>query len=63
MDSEFYSIKEIAVILSVSPKTIRRAIKKKLLPSIRIGEGPRSPYRISKQVVEAIHEKFLKGFK
>ncbi len=63
MDSEFYSIKEVAVIFGVNPKTIRRAIKKKLLPFIRIGNGIRSPYRISKQVIEAIHHGFLKGFK
>jgi excisionase family DNA binding protein len=63
MDSEFYSIKEVAVIFSVNPKTIRRAIKKNLLPFIRIGNGPRSPYRISKQVIEMIHEKFIKGLR
>lgn len=63
MDSEFYSIKEVAVIFSVNAKTIRRAIKNKHLPFIRIGSGPRSPYRISKQVIEAIHEGFLKGLR
>ncbi len=63
MDSEFYSIKEVAVIFSVNAKTIRRAIKKKQLPFIRMGDGPRSPYRISKKVIEAIHEGFLKGLR
>ncbi len=63
MDSEFLSIKEVAVIFSVNAKTIRRAIKKKQLPFIRIGEGHRSPYRISKLVIEAIHQGLLKGLK
>lgn len=63
MDSEFFSLKEVAVIFAVNVKTIRRAIKKKQLPFIRIGSGPRSPYRISKQVIEAIHEGFLKGLR
>jgi excisionase family DNA binding protein len=61
MDTEFYSIKEIAVIFGVNEKTIRRAIKKRLLPFIRIGNGPRSPYRISKLVIGEIHDRFLKG--
>jgi len=58
MDSEFYSIKETASIFSVHPKTIRRAIKKNLLPFIRVGNGPRSPYRISKEFIKSIHKGF-----
>lgn len=55
MDREFYSIKEIAYIFSVSQLTIRRAIKKGFIAAIRIGEGKKSPYRISKKTIETIH--------
>lgn len=55
MDQEFYSIKEAATIFAVHQMTIRRAIKKGYLVAIRIGGGKRSPYRISKREIEAIH--------
>jgi len=58
--SEFLTIKETAVIFSVHPITIRRAIKKKFLIAIRIGNGARSPYRISRKSIEAIHESIIK---
>lgn len=63
MEAEFLSIKEVATILKCHPQTIRRALKKNLLPFIRIGTLPKSPYRISKNVIQAIHEGSLKGFK
>jgi len=55
IEAEFYSIKEIAVIFSVHEITIRRAIRKGFIEAIRIGEGKRSPYRISKKCLAAIH--------
>ena len=60
MDSEFYSIKELAVIFSVHEVTIRRAIKKGYIVAIRIGEGKKSPYRISRKAIEAIHSSLLR---
>jgi excisionase family DNA binding protein len=60
MESEFLTIKETAVIFSVHPITIRRALKKGFLTAIRIGNGPRSPYRISRKSIEAIHHSILK---
>lgn len=63
MESEFLSIKEVASILQCHPQTIRRAIKMNLLPFIRIGNLPKSPYRISRNVIDAIHKGSLKGFK
>ncbi len=57
---EFVTIKEAAVIFSVHPITIRRAIIKGFLIAIRIGNGPRSPYRISRKSIEAIHESIIK---
>lgn len=55
MDSEFFTIKEVAVIFSVHPHTIRRAIRKGFIAAIRVGEGNKSPYRISKKSIENIH--------
>ncbi len=60
MYPEFLTIKETAVIFSVHPNTIRRAIKEGYLIAIRIGKGPRSPYRISRKSVEAIHGSIIK---
>ncbi len=59
MDQEFYSIKEIAVIFSVSHITIRRAIRKGFIAAIRIGDGKKSPYRISKKTIETIHNNLI----
>lgn len=58
-DAEFLSIKEVAAIFAVNQMTIRRAIKKGHLIAIRIGNSPKSPYRISKKSIEAIHDNLL----
>lgn len=60
MASEFISIKELAVIFSVHEVTIRRAIKKGFIEAVRIGDGKRSPYRISRKSIDAIHNSILK---
>lgn len=57
--SEFLTIKEVAVIFSVHPNTIRRAIRKGFLIAIRMGNGLRSPYRISRQEIDLIHKKSI----
>jgi len=57
--SEFLTIKECAVIFSVHQTTIRRAIKKGFIVAIRIGNGPRSPYRISRKEIDAIHHSLI----
>ncbi len=59
-EQEFYSIKEVAIIFAVHPITIRRAIKRGYLVTIRVGAGKRSPYRISRKSIEAIHDSMLK---
>ncbi len=61
MDQEFYSIKEVAAVFAVHQITIRRAIKKGYLVAIRIGGGKRSPYRISKREIEAIHHSMIQS--
>jgi len=59
MEAEFYSIKEVAVIFAVNEVTIRRAIAKGFIEAIRIGSGSRSPYRISRRCLDAIHNSLL----
>lgn len=60
MHPEFLTIKEVAVIFSCHPNTIRRAIRLGHLVAIRIGNGKKSPYRISKKSLQAIHESIIK---
>ncbi len=60
MIQEFYSIKEVAIILGVHESTVRRAVKRKILPFMRIGIGHKSPYRISKKIFEQMHIDFMK---
>jgi excisionase family DNA binding protein len=55
IESQFYSIKEAAIIFSIHEDTIRKAIRKGYLKAIRIGDGPKSPYRISKEEISKIH--------
>lgn len=61
MEQEFYSIKEVATIFAVHQITIRRAIKKGYLIAIRVGGGKRSPYRVSKKEIEAIHVSMIRS--
>ena len=55
VENQFYSIKEAALIFNVHQDTIRKAIRKGYLKAIRIGDGPKSPYRISKEEIAKIH--------
>lgn len=57
---EFYSVEDLAKIFDVHPYTIRRAIRKGHLVAIRIGNGKKSPYRISKKSIDQIHFALLK---
>jgi hypothetical protein len=59
MDSEFYSIKEVACIFAVNEVTIRRAIRKGWIIAIRVGDSKKSPYRISKLSIKAIHDSII----
>jgi excisionase family DNA binding protein len=64
MGQEFLSIKELASIFAVNEVTIRRAIKRGWIAAIRVGDGKRSPYRISKKTIDKIHETLIeKQFK
>lgn len=59
MDNEFLSLKEVASIFGVHINTIRNAVKKGFIVSIRIGNGKRSPYRISRKCIDKIHENII----
>lgn len=59
MEREFLSIKEVAVIFSVHEVTIRRAIRKGFIIAVRVGDGKRSPYRISRKSIEEIHKSII----
>jgi hypothetical protein len=59
MAQEFLSIKETAVIFGVNEVTIRRAIRMGFIVAIRIGNSKRSPYRISRKSIDAIHSSII----
>ena len=59
IEPEFLTIKETATFFSVHVNTIRRAIKMGYIVAIRIGNGPKSPYRISKKSLQAIHSSII----
>lgn len=61
MEQEFYSIKEVATIFAVHHTTIRRAIQKGFLIALRVGDGKKSPYRISRKAIEQIHISVIKA--
>lgn len=56
IEIEFLSIKEVAVIFGVHPITIRRAIAKGWIKAIRMSDKKKSPYRISKKLIDSIHK-------
>lgn len=58
--AEFLSVEDVADIFEVHPHTIRRAIREGFIIAIRIGNSPRSPYRISKKSIEAIHQSIIR---
>jgi len=60
LDNEFYTVTETALLFHVHPNTIRRAIKKGYLIAIRLSIGGKSPYRISRKSIEAIHMSIIK---
>jgi hypothetical protein len=60
VDQEFFSIKELAIHFGCHHTTIRRAIKKGFIIALRLGDGKRSPYRISIRSINAIHESIIR---
>jgi predicted site-specific integrase-resolvase len=60
MDKEFLTIKETSIIFSIHINTVYTWIRKGFITYIRIGDKPKSPYRISRKAIEAIHNSILK---
>lgn len=61
-EKEFLTIQETAKVLNIHPNTLYSAIKKGYIIGIRIGNGSKSPYRISIKSIEAIHAAMLAKF-
>jgi len=60
MEKEFLSIHETSIIFGVHENTIYTWIRKGFIIAIRIGNKPKSPYRISRKSIQAIHESIIK---
>ena len=57
--SQIFTLEEVAGKLKVHPMTIRRYIKKGLLPAIKLGNG--RIWRIKEDDLNSFLEKFKKG--
>ena len=60
MEKEFLNIKETCQVFGVHENTLYTWIKKGFLVALRIGNKPKSPYRISRKSIEAIHQSIIK---
>lgn len=60
MEKEFLSINETCDVFGIHKNTLYIWIKKGFIVAIRIGNKPKSPYRISRKSIEAIHESIIK---
>ena len=60
MEKEFLNIKETSQVFGVHENTLYTWIKKGFIIAIRIGNKPKSPYRISRKSIEKIHESIIK---
>ncbi|HZY25503.1 MAG TPA: helix-turn-helix domain-containing protein [Bacteroidales bacterium] len=60
MEKEFLSANETCQIFGIHKNTLYIWIKKRFLVALRIGDKPKSPYRISRKSIEAIHESIIK---
>lgn len=60
MEKEFLTIKETAQIFGVHTNTIYKAVKKGFIIAIKIGDSKKSPYRISRKEIDAIHSAVIK---
>ena len=57
--SQIFTLDEVATKLKVHPMTIRRYIKKGILPAIKLGDG--KVWRINEDDLNAFLERFKKG--
>lgn len=54
MDKDFYSVKEFAIKLGISERTVRRAISNGRISVIRVGSTERSAIRIPHSEISRI---------
>lgn len=59
IEKEFLTIEETSEIFNCHPNTIRRALKLGFIVGIRVGNGKKSPYRISRKSLDAIHASII----
>ena len=48
----YYTVKEVAAILKLHPDRVRQAIARHELGALRMGKGPRAPYRITQAHID-----------
>lgn len=52
MEKRALTVEETAEVLSTHPETIRRMIREGGLFAVRLGSGPRSPYRVPNEEID-----------
>jgi excisionase family DNA binding protein len=57
---KLYAIKEVAIILGVSTKTVSRWVSEGKLKAYRLGDGPKAPVRIHGRTVLGLLKKVSK---
>ncbi len=58
-EREFLTIKEVSDIFGVHKNTIYNAVKRGFIIAVRIGDCKKSPYRISRRSLDAIHSSII----
>ena len=55
MNKEFYSVEEFAILLDLTPQTIRKSIREGRIFAIRAGIGKKSAYRIHHSQIDRLY--------
>jgi len=59
MEKEFLSINETCEVFGIHKNTLYVWIKKGFIVALRIGNKPKSPFRISRKSIQKIHESII----
>lgn len=59
MEKEFLSISETCDVFGIHKNTLYIWIKKGFIVALRIGNKPKSPFRVSRKSIEAIHQSII----
>ena len=60
MEKEFLSIREVSEIFSIHINTVYTWIESGFIIAIRLGNKPKSPFRISRKAIDEIHKSILR---